>query len=113
MARDITKKVVWKLGHRQINKKTSRDSKSTRNSNSQSNKNAKEVIIPGSEIRSIISEELRNRNRSDIAASYDGQSPSNSRLEQGENIDSTVPSLHDITTPKTNILHDKSKYGGA
>jgi hypothetical protein len=113
MARDITKKVVRKIGRRQGNKEMTKGSKSTRYSNSQRNKNTKEVIIPGSEIRSMISEELRNRNRSDIAGSYEGQSPSNPRLEQDESIDSTVPSLHNVTTPKTNIIHDKSKYGGA
>ena len=112
MARDITKKVVRKIGRRQKNKEMSKSSKSTKNSNSQRKKVAKEVIIPGNEIRSMISEELRNRNRSDIAGSYEGQSPSNPRLERDESIDPTVPSLHNVTTPKTNIIHDKSKYGG-
>jgi len=113
MARDITKKVVRKIGRRQTNKEiSSKTSKSTKNSNSLRKKVTKEVIIPGNEIRSMISEELRDRNRSDIAGSYEGQSPSNPRLERDESIDSTVPSLHNVTTPKTNIIHDKSKYGG-
>lgn len=114
MARDITKKLVHKIGRRQRNKgmNKSSKSKSTRNSNSQRNQNTKEVIIPGNEIRSMISEELRNRNRSDIAGSYEGQSPSNPRLDRDQSINSTVPSLHNVTTPKTNIIHDKSKYGG-
>jgi transcriptional repressor NrdR len=113
MARDITKKVVRKISRSQRNKEMNKSSKSTRNSNSQRNKNTKEVIIPGNEIRSMISKELRDRNRSDIAGSYEGQSPSNPRLERDESIDSTVPSLHNVTTTKTNIIHDKSKYGGA
>jgi transcriptional repressor NrdR len=112
MARDITKKVVRKINRSQRNKEMNKSSKSTRNSNSQRNKNTKEVIIPGNEIRSMVSKELRNRNRSDIAGSYEGQSPSNPRLERDESIDSTVPSLHNVTTTKTNIIHDKSKYGG-
>lgn len=112
MARDITKRVVRKIGRRQRSKEMNKSSKSTRNSNSQRNKNTNEMIIPGNEIRSMISEELRNRNRSDIAGSYEGQSPSNPRLDQAESIDPTVPSLHNVTTPKTNIIHDKSKYGG-
>lgn len=112
MARDITKKVVHKIGRRQKNNEMSKSSKSTKNSNSQRKKVTKEVIIPGNEIRSMISEELRNRNRSDIAGSYEGQSPTNPRLERDESIDPSVPSLHNVTTPKTNIIHDKSKYGG-
>jgi hypothetical protein len=113
MARDITKKVVRNIGRKQRNKETGKSSKSTRNSNSHRNKNTKEVIIPGNEIRSMISEELRNRNRSDIAGSYEEQSPSNLRLERDESIDSTIPPVHNVNTPKTNIIHDKSKYGGA
>jgi hypothetical protein len=113
MARDITKKVVRKLGRTQRNKEMSKSSKAIRNSKSQRNRNTKEVIIPGNEIRSMVSKELRNRNRSDIAGSYEGQSPSNPKLERDEGVDSTVPSLHNVTTPKTNIIHDKSKYGGA
>jgi hypothetical protein len=112
MARDITKKVVRKIGSRQRNKEMSKSSGSTRNPNSQRIKKTKQVIIPGNEIRSMVSEELRIRNRSDIAGSYEGQSPSNPRLEQDEGIDPTVPAFHNVTTPKTNIIHDKSKYGG-
>jgi hypothetical protein len=114
MARDITKKVIRKIGTRQKNNKEwSKSPRSTRKSASQRIKRTKEVIIPGNEIRSMVSEELRNRNRSDIAGSYEGQSPSNPRLEQDEGIDPTVPAFHNVTTPKTNIIHDKSKYGGA
>jgi hypothetical protein len=114
MARDITKKVVRKIGTRQKNNKEWRKGlRSTRKSSSQRIKKTKEVIIPGNEIRSMVSEELRNRNRSDIAGSYEGQSPSNPRLEQDKGIDPTVPAFHNVTTPKTNIIHDKSKYGGA
>jgi hypothetical protein len=114
MARDITKKVVRKIGTRQKNNKEwSKGPRSTRKSTSQRIKKTKEVIIPGNEIRSMVSEELRNRNRSDIAGSYEGQSPSNPRLEQDKGIDPTVPAFHNVTAPKTNIIHDKSKYGGA
>ncbi|HXW11870.1 MAG TPA: hypothetical protein VD694_03845, partial [Nitrososphaeraceae archaeon] len=88
MVRDITKKVVRKIGLKQRNKEVSKNSKSTRNSNLQRNKNTKEVIIPGNEIRSMISEL-----RSDIAGSYEGQSPSNPRLERDESIDSTLLTL--------------------
>jgi hypothetical protein len=113
MARDITKNVIHKIDRRQRNKGISKSSKSTSNSNTRRKRVSNEVIIPGNEIRSMITEELRDRNRPDIAGSYEGQSPSNLGLEQDENTSSTVPSIHNITNPKTNIIHDKSKYGGA
>jgi hypothetical protein len=93
---------------------TGKSSKGPRKLNVEKNKMVKkDLIIPGSEIRNMITEELRNRNRSDIAASYDGQKPISARIDTGEDTDSTAPSLGNVTTPKTDIIHDKSKYGGA
>ena len=87
MARDVTKKVVRKIGRKP---EVSKNSKSTQ-------------TYKGIKIQ---------KKWSDIAGSYEGQSPSNPRLERDESIDSTVRTLHNVTTPKTNIIHDKSKYGG-
>lgn len=61
----------------------------------------------------MVTEELRNRNRTDIAASYDGQSPNDMRLDNDENIESTAPTVRNVTAQRTSVLHDKSKYGGA
>jgi hypothetical protein len=114
MARDITKKVVRNIGHRKKSTGTGKSSKSPRKLNLEKNKMVqKDLVIPGSEIRSMITEELRYRNRSDIAASYDGQKPTITRIDKGENTDSTAPSLGNIITQKTNVIRDKSKYGGA
>jgi hypothetical protein len=114
MARDITKKVVRNIGLRKKSTGTGKSSKGPRKLNLEKNKMVKkDLVIPGSEIRSMITAELRNRNRSDIAASYDGQKPTSTRIDTDEDTDSTAPSFGNITTPKTNIIHDKSKYGGA
>jgi hypothetical protein len=113
MARDITKKVIRNIGRRKKSTGTGKSSNSPRRLNLEKDKMVKkDLVIPGSEIRSMITEELRNRNRAYIAASYDGQTPSSTGMDTGENTDSTAPSLGNITAQKTNIIHDKSKYGG-
>lgn len=108
MARDITKTVLRKVGHRRKNTGMSKHSKSPKKVSLQKKEVSKEeVVIPGNEIRSMITEELRNRNRSDIAGSYEGQSPSNMYQAKNESADSTAPTLNNVSTSKTNIIHDR------
>ena len=79
MARDIAKKVSNKIMSeadtrlRQTRGRNSNKSRSTR---------LKEKTVTGSKIRNLVSNELRNRNRGDIAASYSGQTPENTLLEK-------------------------------
>jgi transcriptional repressor NrdR len=113
MARDITNTVVRRINSRQRGTGMYKSSKSPKKLNLEQKKNGKEAIIQGNEIRNMVTEELRNRNRTDIAASYDGQSPNDMRLDNDENIESTAPTVRNVTASRTSIMHDKSKYGGA
>ena len=55
----------------------------------------------------MIAEELQNRNRSDIAESYEGQSPTNIHANRNENTDSNAPTLNNVSSSKTNLIHDQ------
>ena len=62
-------------------------------------------------IRNLVSSELRNRNRGDIAASYSGQTPENTLTEQ--NLKDNQPTVADTSvTNRNRVLHDQSKRGG-
>ncbi len=50
--------------------------------------------MTGNKIRNLVSNELRNRNRGNIAASYSGQTPENTLLEK--NLKSDLPLLRQI-----------------
>jgi hypothetical protein len=79
MARDIAKKVSNKI---MSDTDTRLRHIKGRNSNKSRSIRLKEKTVTGSKIRNLVSNELRNRNRGDIAASYSGQTPENTLLEK-------------------------------
>jgi hypothetical protein len=66
--------------------------------------------VTGSRIRNLVSNELRDRNRSDIAASYSGQVPEDTLPE--ENLKDKQPIADTVAANKNRVLHDTSKRGG-
>lgn len=104
MARDIAKKVSNKIIHEADAR---RQQTKRRNSNKSKSKHLKEKTVAGSRIRNLVSNELRNRNRSDIAASYSGQTPENTLLE--ENLRSKQSTAADHAANRKRLLYDESK----
>lgn len=66
--------------------------------------------MTGSRIRNLVANELRDRNRSDIAASYSGQVPEDTLPE--ENLKDKQPIADTVAANKNRVLHDTSKRGG-
>lgn len=86
MARDVAKKVSRKVA---------------RNREEFGRAKGSEIVIDGSVVREMVIEELRSRNRPDIASSLSGESPENTRqqtasMDQVDNAD------------RTNLLFDNS-----
>ena len=109
MARDVAKKVSGKI------KQEARNQQSKgKNNNNKSNKSnptqLKEKTITGSRVRNLVASELRDRNRSDIAASYSGKVPENTLQEQ--NLKDQQPTADTVAANKNRVLHDTSKRGG-
>ncbi|MFL6359975.1 MAG: hypothetical protein ACJ72V_11630 [Nitrososphaeraceae archaeon] len=109
MARDVAKKVSNKIKHEAY---TQQQTKGRRSSSNRSKPTQlKEKTVTASRIRSLVSNELRDRNRSDIAASYSGQTPENTLPE--ENLKDNQPTIADTSaTNRNRVLHDQSKRGG-
>jgi hypothetical protein len=108
MARDVAKTVSNKIKHEAY---TQQQTKGRRSSNKSKPTQLKEKTVTASRIRSLVSNELRDRNRSDIAASYSGQTPENTLPE--ENLKDNHPTIADTSAANRNrVLHDQSKRGG-
>jgi hypothetical protein len=105
MARDVAKKVSGKIKSEAYDQPTKR-----KNSNKSKATQIKEKTVTGSRIRNLVAKELRDRNRSDIAASYSGQVPENT-LPQ-ENLKDKQPIADSVAANKNRVLHDASKRGG-
>jgi transcriptional repressor NrdR len=106
MARDVAKTVSSKIKH-----EAQQQAKGRRSSNKSKPTQLKEKTVTASRIRNLVSNELRDRNRSDIAASYSGQTPENTLPEQ--NLKDNQPTIADTSvTNRNRVLHDQSKRGG-
>ena len=105
MARDIAKKVSNKIIHQADARR--QQTKGRNSHNKSKSKRLKEKTVTGSRIRNLVSNELRNRNRSDIATSYSGQTPQNTLLE--ENLRSKQSTPADNAANRKRLLYDESK----
>jgi hypothetical protein len=104
MARDVAKKVSGKIEHEAYTQQTKRKGKKS------SSTQLKEKTVTGGRIRNLVATELRERNRSDIAASYSGQAPENTLQEQS--LKDKQPVEDTIASKRNRVLHDASKRGG-
>src|ERR687886_2041676 len=107
MARDVAKTVSNKIKHEAQQQAKGRRSSSNKSKPTQ----LKEKTVTASRIRNLVSNELRDRNRSDIAASYSGQTPENTLAAQ--NLKDNQPTIADTSaTNRNRVLHDQSKRVG-
>jgi hypothetical protein len=108
MARDVAKKVSNKIKNEVY---TQRQTKGRRRGNRSKHTQLKEKTVTASRIRNLVSNELRDRNRSDIAASYSGQTPENTLPQK--DLKDKEPTIADTSAANRNrVLHDQSKRGG-
>ena len=86
-----------------------RQTKGRRSGNKSKRTQQKEKTVTASRIRNLVFNELRDRNRGDIAASYSGQTPENTLPDLRDK----EPAISDTTAANRNrVLHDQSKKGG-
>jgi hypothetical protein len=110
MARDVAKTVSNKIKNEASHTQQQQTKGRTRSNKSKPTQ-PKEKTVTASRIRNLVSNELRDRNRSDIAASYSGQIPENT-LPQ-EDLKDKEPTISDTTAANRNrVLHDQSKRVG-
>jgi hypothetical protein len=110
MARDVAKTVSNKIKH-EASYTQQQQTKGRRSGNKSKPTQLKEKTVTSSRIRSLVSNELRDRNRSDIAASISGQTPENT-LPEG-NLKNNQPTIaHTSAANRNRVLHDQSKRGG-
>ena len=81
MARDIAKTVTKKIGN------VSPKSQSQDQRKKQKKTSKRDKIISAGKVRQLVAEELRNRNRPDIANSYSGNPPENTAKQDYERTD--------------------------
>jgi hypothetical protein len=119
MARDIAKKATRKIKSQirspkrednRMNKKTGRNTISRRR---KSSPKPKPVVVMASEVRNLVGNELRDRNRPEIASSYTGVPPEHRDLQSKPNLNDKEPVLDIVAANMNKVLHDPSKSKGS
>jgi transcriptional repressor NrdR len=113
MARDITKTVTNKIR----NTLPSQDQVQLKSRGKNQKKISKrDKIISAGKVRHLVAEELRDRNRPDIANSYSGNNPENTTIQGYSRIDNKQQgqeiSVNTQHSRRNEVVHDQSKRGG-
>ena len=113
MARDITKTVTNKIR----NTLPSQDQVQLKSRGKNQKKISKrDKIISAGKVRHLVAEELRDRNRPDIANSYSDNRPENTTIQGYSRIDDKQQGLKfSVNTQhsrRNEVVHDQSKRGG-
>ena len=66
------------------------------------------VEVDAGEVRNMVAEELRERNRPDIASSYSGEQPENARQGRHELMKENQPRSDAEAAKKSKLLFDSS-----
>jgi transcriptional regulator NrdR family protein len=93
MARDVAKTVSRNVA---------------RNRNKLGKRKGQEIEIDGNVVRKMVMEELKDRNRSDIASSVGGESPESTRQERHGMMNTNEPVPDNIAANRTKLLFDNS-----
>jgi hypothetical protein len=110
MARDVAKKVSGQIKQEAYDQQSKGKDNSGNGKSKLSAQLKKEKTVTGSKVRNMVANELRDRNRGDIAASYSGQVPENTLPE--ENLKDKQPVADSVAANRNRVLHDESKRGG-
>jgi len=99
LARDVAKTVSEKVMHQ---------SNDTANAEEERRASPSTIEVDGAEVRKMVAEELKERNRPDIASSYSGEQPENTRQGRYELMRENQP-LHDADAAnQSTLLFDSS-----
>lgn len=103
LARDVAKTVSEKVMHQRNDTTTAQGGEKRRRRSSPTT-----IEVDGAEVRKMVTEELKERNRPDIASSYSGEQPENTRQGRYELMRENQP-LHDADSAnQSKLLFDSS-----
>ena len=103
LARDVAKTVSEKVMHQRNDTTTAQGGEKRRRRSSPTT-----IEVDGAKVRKMITEELKERNRPDIASSYSGEQPENMRQGRYELMRENQP-LHDADAAnQSKLLFDSS-----
>lgn len=112
MAKDIANKTAEKV-HKSIKNKKSNEkiSENSTNNNLTLDKTTSEdkVVVTADQVRNLVAEELKERNRPEVASSFIGEPTTNNSISNKPSINDTEPMLDNVAANKTRLRFDPGK----
>ena len=67
------------------------------------------VVVTADQVKNLIAEELKERNRPEAASSFVGESPINNSISNKSSLDDREPMLDNVAANKNRLRFDRSK----
>lgn len=112
MAKDIANKTTEKVQNSIKNKKLDKKIKNEYVNNNQIPRNMEsedKVVVTADQVKNLIAEELKERNRPEAASSFVGESPINNSISNKSSLDDREPMLDNVAANKNRLRFDRSK----
>ena len=112
MAKDIanitTEKVQNSIKNKKSNEKISEDNlDNTMTSNKITSED--KVVVTADQDRNIVADELNDRNKPEVAASFIGEHTTNNSISNKSSLDDKEPMLDNVAANKNRLRFDRSK----
>lgn len=112
MAKDIANKLLKKFTKvSKIKNQMKKFSENSTNNNLTSDKTASEdkVVVTADQVRNLVAEELKERNRPEVASSFIGEPTTNNSISNKPSINDTEPMLDNVAANKNRLRFDPGK----
>jgi transcriptional regulator NrdR family protein len=112
MAKDIANKTVEKVQNSIKNKKSNEKiAEDNINNTMMSDKITSEdkVVVTADQVRNIVAEELKDRNRPEVASSFIGEQITNNSISNKPSVNDREPMLDNVAANKNRLRFDRSK----
>jgi hypothetical protein len=112
MAKDVANKTVEKVQNSIKNKKSNEKiAEDNINNTMMSDKITSEdkVVVTADQVRNIVAEELKDRNRPEVASSFIGEQITNNSILNKPSVNDREPMLDNVAANKNRLRFDRSK----
>ena len=112
IAKDIANKTTKKVQNSIKNKKSDKKIKNEYVNNNQIPRNMEsedKVVVTADQVRNLVAEELKERNRPETASSFVGEPTINNSISNKPSLDDREPMLDNVAANKNRLRFDRSK----
>jgi hypothetical protein len=112
MAKDIANKTSEKVQKSIKNKKSNEkitENPTSNNLTSDKTTSEDKVVVTADQVRNLVAEELKERNRPEVASSFIGEPTTNNSISNKPSVDDTEPMLDNVAANKNKLRFDPSK----